>query len=100
MIGGHETVEVDLANSQPFFLCTFFPGIPNLQASVTSGNFYRDINSRLDRPYDLSDKIYQYPEFKRLVLMMLYRCPKRGFEWWREERSRVYPRRRKISPPG
>ena len=90
VIGGHETVEVDLANSQPFFLAVIFPDIPNLRNSVASGNFYADINSRLDRPYDLDEKIYQYPEFKRQVLMMIYRCPKGNFEWWHDERSKTH----------
>lgn len=76
------TVEVDLANSQPYFLAVLFTCIPHLQNSVTTGHFYADINAHLERPYDLDDKVYQYQEFKRLVLMMLYRHPKGNFEWW------------------
>ena len=92
-ISGHETVEVDLANSQPFFLCVLFREIPHLASSVASGHFYEDINAHLDRPYDLDDRVYQYPNFKRLVLMMLYRRPKgrlENFEWWKNTSSRMY----------
>jgi hypothetical protein len=82
-------VEVDLANSQPFFMAALFKDIPNLTESTSSGKFYEDVNRQLELPYDLSR-----PEDKALLkkhcIMRIFAKPnKGGHNWWEDPKSPV-----------
>ena len=80
-IGGEKAVEIDLANSQPYFMAGIFTDVPGLAGSVCDGSFYPVINRHLDHPYDLADSD-QKRVLKRQSLMCIYARPKHGFEWY------------------
>jgi hypothetical protein len=70
-LAGERAVEVDLANSQPFFMALIFPGVPGLIGSVCAGTFYEDINVHLSTPYDLTHPD-QKQDLKKRSLSCLY----------------------------
>lgn len=77
-------VEVDLANSQPFFMTTLFKHIPNLAESTSSGRFYEDVNRQLESPYDLSHPL-EKAALKDYCIKRIYAKPKSGgYIWWED----------------
>lgn len=90
-IDGNDSIEVDLRNSQPYFLASLFTEISGLRQSVSAGKFYDDINEHLDSPYDLSEPTL-YRRIKDTTLMMLYRKPTKKsstYPWWEDEGNKV-----------
>ena len=82
-----EAVEIDLANSQIYFMAPFFGGsVPGLACSVCEGTFYADINRQLDCPFDLSDS-EEKGALKRQCLMRIYAKPLHGFAWYEKPGS-------------
>jgi hypothetical protein len=77
-LAGERAVEVDLANSQPFFMALIFPGVPGLIGSVCAGTFYEDINVHLSTPYDLTHPD-QKQDLKKRSLSCLYAKDKGRF---------------------
>lgn len=87
-LADEETVELDLANSQPYFLASKFRKVPSLAGSVCEGRFYEDINQHLLSPYDLHDSEDKC-ELKRQCLMRIYARPINGYEWYVKPDSRA-----------
>ena len=82
-------VEVDLANSQPFFMAALFKDIPNLAESTSSGRFYEDVNRQLESPYDLSQSDYK-ATLKECCIKRIFAKPKKGGHiWWEDPKSSV-----------
>jgi len=84
---GEKAVEVDLANSQPYFMAGIFGHVIGLSVSVGHGNFYADINKHLERPYDISES-NQKNELKRQILMRIYAKRQHGYAWFEKPGSR------------
>jgi len=76
---GSEVVEVDLANSQPYFLAGLYES-NELRNAVSAGEFYHRVNEKLDDPFDLSDS-ETYASFKPAVLSVIYATPTKGFDY-------------------
>ena len=76
---GSDVVEIDLANSQPYFLATMFKS-SSLTDAVTAGEFYERINDQLETPLDLtSDDVRG--GFKQDVLSVIYATPNKGVDY-------------------
>ena len=76
---GSDVVEIDLANSQPFFLATMFES-SSLTDAVTAGEFYERINVQLATPLDLTDDDAR-GRFKQDVLSVIYATPNKGVDY-------------------
>lgn len=70
-IAGERAVEVDLANSQPYFMAAIFPNVRGLAESVSNGTFYKDVNAAHCHPWNLDDPCCK-AELKRVILQCLY----------------------------
>ena len=84
-----EAVELDLANSQPYFLASKFRNVPGLACSVCEGRFYADINQYLPCPYDLLNTEGK-GELKRQCLMRIFARPIYGYEWYEKPDSPTF----------
>ena len=87
-IAGERAVEVDLANSQPYFMAACFPEISGLAASVSAGTFYASINACLDCPWDLAEPD-QKSEQKKLCIQYLYGKPIDRHHWNKNSESKL-----------
>ena len=65
-IDGKPVSEVDLSNSQPFFMSLLFRDVPSLLSSTAGGTFYKDVGrfTNMDR----TDS-----ELKLAIIALLYR---------------------------
>jgi hypothetical protein len=79
-IDGEKAVEVDLHNSQPYFMATIFPELGSLAASVSAGRFYEDINANLESPMNIQKKD-ERSNFKAACLIVMYSKPKDRLRW-------------------
>ena len=74
-VSGEQLIEIDISNSQPFFLGLIASQIEQTEDTkrfldiVTNGKFYSYLRTALEIPDDVDDK-----DFKQDVLTMLY-CP-------------------------
>jgi hypothetical protein len=79
-IAGEKAVEVDLANSQPYFMASLFLGQPDLAEAVSNGSFYERINTCMERPWDCTNP-EQRTELKKTCLTVIYSKPCDRAKW-------------------
>ena len=72
---GEQVCEIDLASSQPYFLCVQFQS-PAMREAVSCGEFYQRINDSLDEPFNM-DCPDSYGTLKQTVLAHIYANPTR-----------------------
>ena len=79
-IAGEKAEEVDLHNSQPYFMASLFPELGGLAESVCKGHFYEDINANLEDPLDFN-KPDERTNFKKSCLTVMYSKPMDRKRW-------------------